>query len=884
VPLLNQRLQKGPTVKKLKKLLLGSIILALAAAASPAIAADEVTKITLTEPFGEYHPADGGRALVFYFPKAKQVAVYDTVRGRIRGSIKVASNDVRIAASKDAIFVALVDQGMIETYSAATLQKGKVFPIPDKRTLKEMAAGSMSTTGPLWINTGERIIPINPATGSGIKAEGDLPLASFDYRVSSDGQTLVAWAKGPGDQKFLVTRLRGETLTTMSSADRIPMPNRRFQISANGSLIFFEGRIYDGMMQPLPTVKNYTNMLPTSDPRFFIAVKGEQDSAKEIAICSVGDRKILAEIPDIGALGGWTAVGDLPRVATVNEAAAGNGEPRVVFLPNEKIIATISEGNKEILIRPFDLAAVMDKAGDYLFVDSFPPTTEALPGKPFQYQAHAVSKKGKIKYELQTGPTGMTVSADGKVSWTVPADFTGNASVIVSVTDSTNQSAYHSFTLAGPPGTKTAVAPPTGGGGSGGPVVVGGGPTGGPVRVIMPSGGGIGGVTGQNVMTVRAAVTGERAKGDPTKLQPLTTVHGMVVSRGPDGEYHGSAVEIFATESRDAKGLITIRGTVGKEMRVSLDEAIRLVEIKQPKLDRASIDLSFSDKYSTKDGGSAGTAFALLLLASMGEFELNPEAAITGDITIDSKVRTVGQTPAKAHGAALDKMKVIAIPEGNAAEFDDAMIMQGAAPFWEAQIFTVKTLDDAIAVMRKDPDAKLAEAMKLFDKLKADFSTKAPAMLAQAGQKEIVAKILELAPNHLSAKNLQLISTAKQPKILSAMGTVKEAMRAMGPMRTALSDDEPHPELVKNGSIAKARQGLEKVLRVADKAAQPVVVSLDQFCAAYLTWSVVATDAKATPDQKQRAYTTLTDKAKAVDSAMDAVVSDREVVDKMMRD
>src|SRR5262249_25007665 len=150
-------------------------------------------------------------------------------------------------------------------------------------------------------------------------------------------------------------------------------------------------------------------------------------------------------------------------------------------------------------------------------------------------------------------------------------------------------------------------------------------------------------------------------------IKPLTEIRGMVVSRGPDGDYHGKAVDIIAAAQSTPKGTITIRGEVGKEMRVSLDEAIRLVTLRHPEFDRASIALSFGDKSSTKDGGSAGTAFTLLLLSSLGEFELNPDAAVTGDITIDSKVRTVGETPAKAHGAALDKTKIVCVPEGNAS-------------------------------------------------------------------------------------------------------------------------------------------------------------------------------------------------------------------------
>jgi hypothetical protein len=46
-------------------------------------------------------------------------------------------------------------------------------------------------------------------------------------------------------------------------------------------------------------------------------------------------------------------------------------------------------------------------------------------------------------------PDGMTVSAEGKLEWAVPADFAENeVSVIVSVTDAGGHETFHTFKLA----------------------------------------------------------------------------------------------------------------------------------------------------------------------------------------------------------------------------------------------------------------------------------------------------------------------------------------------------------------------------------------------------------------------------------------------------
>jgi hypothetical protein len=54
------------------------------------------------------------------------------------------------------------------------------------------------------------------------------------------------------------------------------------------------------------------------------------------------------------------------------------------------------------------------------------------------------SKKGGVKYRLEAGPKGMSVAADGKVTWKAPAEG-GTEDVILSVSDATGQEIFHTF-------------------------------------------------------------------------------------------------------------------------------------------------------------------------------------------------------------------------------------------------------------------------------------------------------------------------------------------------------------------------------------------------------------------------------------------------------
>src|SRR5262249_22484815 len=96
----------------------------------------------------------------------------------------------------------------------------------------------------------------------------------------------------------------------------------------------------------------------------------------------------------------------------------------------------------------FDVDEALEKSGiDYLLVTSPPPLT-ARKGADYTYQLVVKSKKGGVRYRLDSGPAGMTIGTDGKLTWSVPAARAqGDPSVIVTVSDATGQECVHSFTL-----------------------------------------------------------------------------------------------------------------------------------------------------------------------------------------------------------------------------------------------------------------------------------------------------------------------------------------------------------------------------------------------------------------------------------------------------
>jgi hypothetical protein len=369
---------------------------------------------------------------------------------------------------------------------------------------------------------------------------------------------------------------------------------------------------------------------------------------------------------------------------------------------------------------------------------------------------------------------------------------------------------------------------------------------------------------------------------DPSIPPKVDEIKGLVVMEAGDGQFHGKAIDIisttYATNSQAVK--ISTIGSLGDQMRISLNEANRLLSIHHPDLSSVTVQISFGDKYSPLDGGSAGGAFTVLLLSSAGDFEIDPDAAMTGDITVDGKIRAVGEVPAKVHGAALDNCRLVCIPGANVADIDDAIVMQGPAALWETQIFSADTLDDAIASMRKNHTPQMTQAMELFDDLKSKYADKpASALLATEAQDELN-RIVSLAPNHVSAFDLLRLAHGRGPTHLGAVASVEQAFQAAGPSIASFATHTFDPSLASEDSTMQAMGALRKLNAVADPVAAPLVRALSAYVSSYRDWAI--TSGEGDPDGLKRATGALQQKADGVRAALIKVGSNSELIDKMM--
>ena len=269
------------------------------------------------------------------------------------------------------------------------------------------------------------------------------------------------------------------------------------------------------------------------------------------------------------------------------------------------------------------------------------------------------------------------------------------------------------------------------------------------------------------------------------RVKNQTKFHGLMVQDDPGStERRGSAQEIILTAEDDYPGAPTtcrFAAEAGRSLRIALDESYRAVRLRHPRIDRGNrFTFSFADKYTPVDGPSASTVIALLLYSLYDPAPLAEDCAITGDLTVDGRVRKVGGVPAKIRGAMLDRCRCVGVPRENAEDVDDLALLFPANTVWKIQVFTVDTLDGAFALARADRAADLRRAMDLFAQIQGAVGLEIPRLTA--AHRTLIPQleeVLRLAPNHASADWMLRHLRGRTPGTLSLHSSLEELTRTL---------------------------------------------------------------------------------------------------------
>ena len=180
-----------------------------------------------------------------------------------------------------------------------------------------------------------------------------------------------------------------------------------------------------------------------------------------------------------------------------------------------------------------------------------------------------------------------------------------------------------------------------------------------------------------------------------TKKASSTATVGHIFGLGVSG-FIGSVIEIEAMVFPAEKGKGTIRfnetaGSMAKDSVFNAASVLRQVTGKDIHDYDVHINVIGG---GTIDGPSAGTAILSALVSAVTNKKIRQDVAVTGEISLQGKVRPVGGVFEKAYGAKQAGIKTLVIPKENAKD-----IPQGHLGL---KIFPVDTAQDAFKYIFED--------------------------------------------------------------------------------------------------------------------------------------------------------------------------------------
>ena len=290
-------------------------------------------------------------------------------------------------------------------------------------------------------------------------------------------------------------------------------------------------------------------------------------------------------------------------------------------------------------------------------------------------------------------------------------------------------------------------------------------------------------------------------------------------------------------------GTLGFNQTVGPSMAGALKEVVSFVESKHNGWPKGqTMEISFEDKYSPKDGPSAAVACALLLDSAIAGTEIDPGFAVTGDMDSEGQVKAIGGVAAKIRGAATKDCSHVAIPLENAPAITDLAITDGFGPICQIQVFSIETFDQAKSIASQERDAKIASAMTTFSQIQAVYERSPetfPRTLPHPKMQEKLQEVLQGCPNHLSAALLLAYGQGRGPKQLSVTGSISYLAKLSKEMLTVIDSEGKVQE--KEGSLdadhlADAVSNLRRVRPSLHPSSLKVADHLLEFGTMLLQW------------------------------------------------
>jgi hypothetical protein len=421
---------------------------AAASSANPATAADPgttgvarvVTEVAFPAVVGRTCVGGGGRYVVAVIKDSKQVAILDVVAKQLVRLLPVNDDDIHVAAGATKLVICQGTTGTLLRYDLARGMR-ELTVATDLQNVRSLAIGANSE-GPILAVTGRdnftelKYRDLQTLKPAEYTFERGVHLGSRgEVAVSADGRTFNA---GDGSATIVDKSIYvfGDLRNVGGSA--VPGADGRFFYNFGGIWTLDGTNVVKGNSQNPETID-----IPAATGSLYVKFHVPKDG-KQVPNPTLhvqGDAQPIVALDGIRPprfVANWHSIAGNPLTANAS---------RCFVLPASKALVTISDERDKAYIHAFDLDEELKRADvDYFFVGATPPTVVS-PKTPFRFQLDVRSKQGGVKYRLDAGPTGMSVSSDGLLFWQPSGPSNQDVVVIVNVSDASGREILHSFKL-----------------------------------------------------------------------------------------------------------------------------------------------------------------------------------------------------------------------------------------------------------------------------------------------------------------------------------------------------------------------------------------------------------------------------------------------------
>jgi hypothetical protein len=397
-------------------------------------------QVPLAGPVADVAVGGGGRYLILRLAGKKKLAVFDVQLGKVAKELPLSEEVVHFAAGANRLVVVNPNAKVIQLWSLTTLERERSGLLPatlSSDSIHQICMGSASA-GPLFVYLPKekRTLALNLDSMETIEVTWSHwgprnAYGPLNMRASPDGTLLAGWG---GGWAGLGVATFSDGIQT-GTHENLPFwaHDRAFALpSADARFIYIPEGVANRGFSLYKAPDGF--LVPSVEPGFFVAIVAPPPRTKGAAETTVytDDRKLLFFLKGLDEL---RAGVDLPW------------EKRVYYYPRAGLLVTLSAEKDRLILRKVDLADQLEKSGaDYLVVLSKPPMAKA--GATFAYQLDIRAKKGGAKVKLESGPEGLNVTPDGRVTWNVPAvPAEPEVEVLITISDASGQETQHRFTV-----------------------------------------------------------------------------------------------------------------------------------------------------------------------------------------------------------------------------------------------------------------------------------------------------------------------------------------------------------------------------------------------------------------------------------------------------